>query len=661
GKGIFKVIFFNQPYLKNNFVVGDTFLFLGKVQFDGVGRVLFNPIYERLKEKFNSNPIISSNETLDNTQNLDKLEKENCVDLSTYKDNKLNEGELEKGSVSCVDLSLSKNVLQGIFTVYPTKGLISQTTFKKIISNCLEIYKPQTLLSDEFCNEQNIITLLDTYRAVHHPTSLDEAKNAKARLAIEDTVNNLIFYQNVKKYLIKPRKVFYKTQDIRTVDCQNALNCAFGFNLTKSQDDAVKEIYSDLSSDKLMNRIVVGDVGSGKTVVAFFAVYFIAKAKRQSAMLAPTEILARQHYENFLKFASKLGITASLLTASTSKDEKTRILSGLREGKIDFVIGTHSLLNDKIEFKNLSLVVFDEQQRFGVAQREVLERKAGETDILVLTATPIPRTIAMLLYGDLKFTTIYKREEASVNIKTRIVTDDSKQKMFSYIASECRKGKKALFVCPKLYDSEGLTIYSAESLFKSLNKLEFSNIPLGLIHGKQTSDEKNQALQNLKNGKVRALVCTSVIEVGIDVSDITYIVILNADRFGLSQLHQIRGRAGRNGDEAYCFLHTGKAEDKTVSARLNTLVNTMDGMEIASFDFDLRGGGDFLGLNQSGETLDSRNQLKIDAATIICAKKLADALLFSYDNGNNQSAFKEKLDAFDFSQYYDTVLGVTNN
>lgn len=612
GKGVLKVLYFNQPYLKHNFEVGKSYLFLGKIQFDGAVRVLFNPICEKVQPK-NTNEVELSNE----------------------------------------------NKLQGIFTVYATKGVISQNTFKKIISNCIKIFQPQTLLSDKFCREQNITTLYDTFRAVHCPNNLDEVETAKDRLAVEDVVNNLIFYQKFKKALSKPRKVLYKTHNNIIVKCKNAIKSAFDFNLTKSQEEAVETIFCDLRQDKLMNRIIAGDVGSGKTIVAFCVVCFVALSNRQSVIMAPTEILARQHYENFLKFSKSLGISVCLITSSTPNDERKRILNGLMDGSIDLCIGTHSVLSEKIEFRNLSLVVFDEQQRFGVAQRQSLEQKGGETDILVLTATPIPRTMAMLLCGDLKVSTIYKRQDAISNIKTRIVTKENEQRMLSYVANECRQGKKALFVCPKLYDSEGLMIYSAEKLFKSLKTSEFSKIPLGLIHGKQTSVEKNSALLDLKEGRVSALVCTSVIEVGIDISDISCIVILNADRFGLSQLHQIRGRAGRNGDEAFCFLHTEREREKSVIARLNTLVNTMEGMEIATKDFELRGGGDFFGLSQSGESFDSSNQLKIDTNIITQSKKIADSLIYNLDMDDND--VKERLSNFDFSRYYDTIIGVTNN
>ncbi|MDD4839499.1 MAG: ATP-dependent DNA helicase RecG [Clostridia bacterium] len=616
GNAVFKIFFFNQPYLKNSFLEGSNYLFLGKVQFDGNSRVLFNPIFEKT----------------DYDENLTKKMQEN-----------------------------SKSKLEGIFTVYPTSGIISQNAIKKIVLSCLENFETDSFLSNNFCNSQNIVFLNSAYRAVHTPNAINEVEKAKERLALEDTINNIIFYQKYKKKLSKPRKVLYKTVNNRIVECKTALNKAFGFDLTKSQNEVAFEILSELSSDTLMNRIIVGDVGSGKTAVAFLTACIIAKEKKQIAMLAPTDILARQHYENFLKLSELTGISVGLLTASTSKEERTQIVNGLEEGALDFVIGTHSLLGESINFKSLSLIIFDEQQRFGVAQRDALESKAGNADILVLSATPIPRTIALMLYQNLNVSTIIKRQEATTNIKTRIISNSTKEKMFTFVANECKQGKKALFVCPKLFDSEGCTIYSAESLFKELKKNYFSDIEIGIIHGKQTSQQKSAALENLKSGNILALVCTSVIEVGIDVADVSNIIIMNSDRFGLSQLHQLRGRAGRDGSEAFCFLHTERTEDSDVIARLTAMVNTMDGFKIAERDFELRGGGDFLGLKQSGNTMDSCHRLKVDSSIILEAKRIVDILFSSTENAKDNAEINDRLQTFDFSRYFDSILGVTNN
>ncbi|MBQ9276432.1 MAG: DEAD/DEAH box helicase, partial [Clostridia bacterium] len=463
------------------------------------------------------------------------------------------------------------------------------------------------------------VDFLRTFKSIHKPESVEEAEYALDRLAGIDLALALEIFKKSRNNTKNFRKVFYKIRDFRIDEFVNALD----FEPTTSQMKAFADIFDDMTGAEYMSRIVSGDVGSGKTIVAFFAMWLAHLAGVQSALMVPTEILALQHAEKFEKIAKRLGISFALLTSSTKQAERREILAGLADGSIECVIGTQSIIGEDVVYKNLSLAIIDEQHKFGVNDRAKLENK-GAKDVLSLTATPIPRSMALTFYEDIKISHIEKRESAKTNVTT-ILTYDLKDAV-SRIVNSAKSGKQAFIVCPAIEDSEGFESYSIESFVKEFSR-DFDNLNLSILHGKLSNEEKEQTIADFYSGKTQVLIATSVIEVGID-TKASEILIVNADRFGLASLHQLRGRVGRDGSPANCYLHSGKSTD-TAKQRLDTLVKSNDGQYLAEVDFSMRGAGDFLGTRQSGASLTPIFGLKMNADTLMYAKRYAAEVLSS--------------------------------
>lgn len=501
--------------------------------------------------------------------------------------------------------------LDGIYTVYPLRDSFSQGTFKNIITSGIELVDAERkkgsfdIVNDDF---------MRTFKEIHRPESLEAAEIALDRLAGIDLALTLEIYRKSRKNSQKYRKVFYNFDNFRVDDYINSLD----FAPTPSQMQAFADIFDDMTSAEYMSRIVSGDVGSGKTVVAFYAMWLASLSHSQSALMVPTEILAKQHAEKFARLAEKLGISFALLTSSTMRAERQRILLGLQDGSIDCVIGTQSLIGDDVKYRNLSLAIIDEQHRFGVNDRAKLEEK-GAKDVLSLTATPIPRSMALAFYDDIKISHIEKRESAKTNVTTTL-TYDLKEAVGKIVAS-VNEGKQAFIVCPAIEDSEGFESYSIESFVNEFSS-EIGNLNASILHGKLSNEEKAQAINDFYTGKTRLLVATSVIEVGIDTLA-SEILIVNADRFGLASLHQLRGRVGRDGSPANCYLHSGKSSDNA-RTRLETLCRSNDGQHLAEVDFSMRGAGDFLGTRQSGASVTPIFGLKMNSEILAFAKRYAD-------------------------------------
>lgn len=522
------------------------------------------------------------------------------------------------GSLSVVNPSLEKaekiSKLDGIYTVYPLRGVFGQNAYKNIVYSALDTLK--NIGFDDTILSKVSRDLANCFELAHRPTSVEIAQRAVNALASIDVAIMLSIYRKLRDNTQKLRKVFYNFDNFRIVDFENAL----GFKPTITQTQAFEDIMADLTSPYCMSRIVSGDVGSGKTAVAFFAMYLASFSHRQCALMAPTEILAKQHAEKFAPLAKLLGINFALLTSSTSTSERKRILSELKDGEIDCVIGTNSVVGDEVEYKDLALAIIDEQHRFGVNDRAKLEKK-GAADVLSLTATPIPRSMALTFYDDIAISRIEKRADAKTSVKTT-VTSDIAFALKSIVAS-LKDGKQAFIVCPSIVDAEGNDLMSIESFLRDFGRY-FEDFECSVMHGKLTNEEKESAMKDFSSGKTRLLIATTVIEVGID-TKASEILILNADRFGLASLHQLRGRVGRDGSPANCILYSSNKGEKAIE-RLSTLEKSNDGQYLAEVDFAMRGAGDFIGTNQSGISLTPIFGLQMNGEVLGNAKSYADTL-----------------------------------
>lgn len=519
------------------------------------------------------------------------------------------------GSLTVVNPSLEKiekiSKLDGIYTLYPLGNVMGQNAFKNIVYSALDSLKG---IHYEGSLAKINKDLSSCFEAAHRPSSVNIAQRAIDSLASIDLAIVLSIYRKLRRSTQKSRKVFYNFENFRILDYVSTLN----FEPTDSQFQAFEDIFSDMNGDKYMSRIVSGDVGSGKTAVAFFAMYAAVKGGKQAALMVPTEILAKQHAKKFAQIASDTEIRFALLTSSLSQTERRKVLAGLKNGYYQCVIGTNSLVSDDVEYQNLALAVIDEQHRFGVNDRAKLEQK-GAVDVLSLTATPIPRSMALTFYEDIAISHIKKREEAETNVSTKVY--DDLHSAVDFVIDKLKRGKQAFIVCPSIVDAEGNNLMSIESFLRDFGNL-FSDFSICVMHGKLKNDEKEQAMADFSSGKTQLLIATTVIEVGID-TKASEILILNADRFGLASLHQLRGRVGRDGSEAHCLLHSSNKGERAIQ-RLETLEKSNDGQYLAEMDFAMRGAGDFLGVKQSGRSLTPIFSLQINAQILSNAKEYAE-------------------------------------
>jgi len=410
-----------------------------------------------------------------------------------------------------------------------------------------------------------------------------------------------------------------------------------GFELTAAQKRVIKEIISDMRSAKPMNRLLQGDVGSGKTIVAVFCMLAAAESGYQAAFMAPTEILAEQHYKTLSAYFNKLGIETVLLTGSIKKKEREVFLEKIRSGNARIIVGTHALIQDKVEFNSLAFIVIDEQHKFGVMQRAKLKAKGITPDVLVMTATPIPRTLSLTFYGDLDVSVIDELPANRKNIKTALRTETDRTKVYDFIKKEISSGRQVYIVYPIINESEKLDLKSAIKHYEILKEGVFSKYKIGLVHGKMNWHEIDSTIEDFKNRKLDILVATTVIEVGIDIPNATIMVIEEAQRFGLSQLHQLRGRVGRGAEQSYCIL-MAESRGEVSTERLKIMTETNDGFKISETDLKLRGPGEFFGIRQSGELNFTAADIVKDTELIQKAKDSAfkvineDPQLRSYHN-----------------------------
>lgn len=452
-------------------------------------------------------------------------------------------------------------------------------------------------LPKEIIEKYNLISLAQAVRQIHFPESQEELLEARSRLGFEELfqiqMKALYRKEEVKSLSVGAGKVVDVSKEVvgEYLD-------ALPFELTSAQKRSLSEVLSDMSKDQAMSRLLEGDVGSGKTVVAAGAIFAAVKSGYQAAIMVPTEILAKQHFKGFLKILGGFGFNIQLLVGSLTKKQKDEVVNGMKNGVVDIVVGTHALVQDKVGFKNLGIAVVDEQHRFGVNQRAVL-RSFGSPHMLSMTATPIPRTLALTLYGDQDLSIIDEKPAGRKEIVTRRVPPSKRKDAYLWIEEQVSQGRQVYVVCPLVEESESLEVKSAVAEYERLQAEVFPRLKLGLLHGKMKQSEKDDVMKRFSDAELDVLVSTTVIEVGIDVPNASIIVIEASERFGLAQLHQLRGRVGRGEHQSYCFLFP-ESNSENCRKRMKAMVDYSDGFKLAEIDLELRGPGEVYGVRQSG-------------------------------------------------------------
>ena len=519
-----------------------------------------------------------------------------------------------------------------ILPVYPLTAGLSNAAVLKAVQQALSLCDPPAEILPESVRKQySILPAERAYYAIHEPSTMAEAEMAKKRLIFEE-----FFVFSAGLSLMRAARAEKKAQPYTNLDLKPFL-AALPFTLTGAQSRAVAEILEDLSSGAPMNRLVQGDVGSGKTMVAAAAAYCTANNGHQSALMAPTEILAEQHYESLRKLFAPLGIHVGLLTGSMTTKEKRLTREAIASGEIQLAVGTHALLSDATQFNDLGLVITDEQHRFGVAQRSKLSAKGSDPHLLVMSATPIPRTLALLMYGDLDVSIINELPPGREAVDTFLVGESYRPRINAFIRKQVAEGHQCFVVCPAVEESEELGIKSATVWAETLQQTVFPDLRIALLHGQMKGAEKEAAMASFARGEADVMVATTVIEVGVDVPNATLMVIEDADRFGLSQLHQLRGRVGRGKAKSYCILTSHNKNQETL-LRLKALCKTTDGFKIAEEDLKMRGPGDFFGSRQSGLPTFRVANLSYDLQTLKDAQAASAQWIDTYGTSDEPEA-----------------------
>lgn len=491
--------------------------------------------------------------------------------------------------------------IRGIVPVYPSIGTITSRQIRNFIKQINDISPFENIeewIPGSILKTANVCSISYALKGIHFPTMRSQILEGRYRLIFGE-----LLALEIGLLSIKAKSGANKIGPVIKGDRLWEYIDKLPFELTDDQKKAASDIAIDLSSSKPMNRLIQGDVGSGKTVLAESSMYAVAKAGYQSAFMAPTEILAKQHYDTISKAFNEFGLKCGLLVSNQSQKLKNNVLNDLKSGKIDVVIGTHAVISNNVKFKKLGLVITDEQHRFGVNQRRMLSEKSTNPNIMVMTATPIPRTIAVVVFGDLDISIIKTMPKGRKKILTRVCRNSSDSKIsrdrvYENLRYEIRKGRQGYIIAPLIDESDVIEANSATKLYEEM-QLKFPGIKIGLLHGEMNSETKEKIMEDFYNNKISILVSTVVIEVGINVPNATVMVIENSERFGLAQLHQLRGRVGRGGDQSYCYLILN-SNSETAITRANIMESTSDGFLIAEEDLKLRGPGDILGKRQHG-------------------------------------------------------------
>lgn len=569
--GTLQLVFFNNRYISQMLTQGTEYFFFGKITADNYGVQMLSPAFAKVSEGTMIHPVYRT-----------------------------------------------------------TAGLVSKT-IANAVRNALKLLPEQVNdpLPGQVRHSFGLCGLKQALYDIHFPQNREALDAARKRLITEELLVLNLGMRNLKGHHRGISGIRIKK------DYSAAFETLLPFTLTNAQRRSIADCIADITQNQApMNRLVQGDVGSGKTAVAASVCYTVVKNGFQAAFMAPTEILARQHYETFQKLLANTDLRVALLTGSMKESEKKKIRTELSQGSIDLVIGTHALITDKTEFNNLGLAVTDEQHRFGVAQRAKLLGKGENPHLLVMSATPIPRTLGLIIFGDLDISVIDELPPSRKPVKTVMVNTSRRKQIYNFICSEIKSGRQAYIVCPLVEEGELDNVASAEEYAAELMLSEFSDIPVGMVHGKMKSEEKEAVMARFASGEYPLLVATTVIEVGVDVPNASVMMIENAERFGLSQLHQLRGRVGRGEFQSYCVLVSDKKNPLT-TARLEVMCATNDGFKIADEDLKMRGPGDFFGERQHGLP-----QLSIadfaDKKSLELSQKIADYILFVYKDLRNE-------------------------
>ena len=546
--------FFNNKYAAEQLQYGREYIFYGAVSGDFIGYNMTNPVFEPL----DSQPVTT----------------------------------------------------RRILPIYPLTAGLTNASVLKAVQQALAICDvPEEILPEPVRRKYGILPAERAYYAIHQPQTMHDAEMAKKRLIFEE-----FFVFSAGLSLMRAARSDKKTQPYANLDLR-PFSSALPFRLTGAQNRAIGEIVEDLKRGVPMNRLVQGDVGSGKTMVAAAAAYCAAGNHKQAAMMAPTEILAEQHYGSLSRLLQPLGIRTGLLTGSMKEKDKKAVRAALAEGSIDLVIGTHALITDSTQFCDLGLVIADEQHRFGVAQRSKLSAKGQAPHLLVMSATPIPRTLALIMYGDLDVSILDELPPGRETVDTFLVNESYRPRINAFIRKQVAEGHQCFVVCPAVEENEELGLKAAETWAQTLQQTVFPDLKVALLHGQMKGAEKEGIMAAFARGEADILVATTVIEVGVDVPNATLMVIEDADRFGLSQLHQLRGRVGRGSSKSYCIL-TSRSRNTETLQRIKAFCKTNDGFRIAEEDLKMRGPGDFFGSRQSGLPVFRVADLSMDLQTL---------------------------------------------
>ena len=535
----------------------------------------------------------------------------------------------KRNTLICDDIKLNPLTKKEIIPIYHIKKGIKNNDLRKIMESALvDSAKIPNYIPDEFIMKYDFISKKQALRMIHSPHNFEEIKKSKLYLKYEELflfLFKIAYMKNENENTRKKEKYFSQ-------DKVDEFISSLPFSLTDSQNEVLSFILNDIRSNKKMNRLVLGDVGSGKTIISFISMYANFLAGYQSVLMAPTEVLARQHFDSAVSYFKDFGLTVDLLVGSMTKKEKENVKSRLASGDIDILIGTHAILEENVSFYRLGLVITDEQHRFGVKQREILKSKGDVPDALYMSATPIPRTYALTLYGDLDVSFIRHKPGGRKEIVTKIKKYSELKDVLMHVLDEIKAGHQVYVVASIIDDNEELDLKSVETLKEKFNMAYQGKIPIEILHGKLKQKEKDAIMQRFKNNETKILISTTVIEVGVDVKNATVMVIFDADRFGLATIHQLRGRVGRNNLDSYCYLISDKEID-----RLKVLEESNDGFYIAEKDLELRGEGDLFGTMQSGVKTFKIADLKTDLKIMMQAKSDSEEYLNSGAYKNNMN------------------------
>ena len=552
--GRLNLTFFNNKYVSEQLQYGKEYIFYGAVSGDFIGYSMTNPVFETM----DSQPVTT----------------------------------------------------RRILPIYPLTAGLTNAAMLRAVRQALSICDPPAeIIPEEIRSSYGILGADRAYYAIHEPASMAEAELAKKRLIFEE-----FFVFSAGLSLMRAARAEKRTEPYRNIDLM-PFHHALPFTLTGAQNRAISEIMDDFRKGAPMNRLVQGDVGSGKTMVAAAAAYCAAQNGKQTALMAPTEILAEQHYASLGKLLEPMGITVDILTGSMTAKEKRSVRERIASGEVQVAVGTHALLTDATQFCNLGLVIADEQHRFGVGQRARLSAKGNDPHLLVMSATPIPRTLALLMYGDLEVSVLDELPPGREAVDTFLVGESYRPRINAFIRKQVQEGHQVFVVCPAVEENEELGMKAATVWAETLQQTVFPDLRIALLHGQMKGAEKEAAMASFARGEADVMVATTVIEVGVDVPNATLMVIEDADRFGLSQLHQLRGRVGRGRAKSYCILTSHNRNQETLQ-RLKALCKTTDGFKIAEEDLKLRGPGDFFGSRQSGLPAFRVADLSFDLATL---------------------------------------------